>query len=121
MLIEELAYNLAIREGEIPGYLCSKGIKPDGVQTLDREMVKIVCKEYEVEVIEADPIKVEEMTRKKGILDEDDLDKLQDKPSLITIMAHVNRSKVNFSIFTNFDCSAGLRSMYMLLLSDDRQ
>lgn len=33
MLIEELAYNLAISEGEILGYLYSKGIKPDGVQT----------------------------------------------------------------------------------------
>ncbi|ESQ35080.1 hypothetical protein EUTSA_v10006681mg [Eutrema salsugineum] len=40
MSIEDLAYNLAIGEGDILGYLYSKGIRPDGVQTLDREMLE---------------------------------------------------------------------------------
>ncbi|RWW42410.1 hypothetical protein BHE74_00052044 [Ensete ventricosum] len=102
MLTEELAYNLAVNEADIFAFLYSRGVKPDAVQMLDKDMVKMICKEYDVEVIEVDPVRVEEMAKKKEVLDEEDLDMLEDRPPVITIMGHVDHGKV--SVFFFFFC-----------------
>jgi translation initiation factor IF-2 len=93
MLIEDLAYDLAVSESEILRFLSVRGVMLDNVQTLDKDLVKMVCMEYDVEVLESGPAKVEEMA-KKEFLDEKDLDKLEVRPPIVTIIGHVDHGKV---------------------------
>ncbi|KAH9326040.1 hypothetical protein KI387_006218, partial [Taxus chinensis] len=93
MSVAELAHNLAVNEGLIVRTLFMKGIPTRVTHTLDKDTVKLVCKEYDVEVIEADEVRAEHMTIKREMLDEDDLDRLQTRPPVLTIMGHVDHGK----------------------------
>ncbi|KAL8135278.1 hypothetical protein AgCh_010077 [Apium graveolens] len=57
----------------------AKPVKAEIMEVDEDDIVKMVCKEYDVEVIDAAPFKVEDMEKKKEIFDKEDLNKLEDR------------------------------------------
>ena len=94
MSVPDLAQKLAVNDADIVKTLFMKGISTTVNQTLDEETVKVVCQAFDVEVLEAGSCKLEDMAKKNEFLDEDDLDNLEVRPPVITIMGHVDHGKV---------------------------
>lgn len=97
MPVEELAESLAVSKIEILDLLFTRGIPPEAARVLDKDMVKFVCEEYEVEVLDAGS-RLMEMAKKTEMLDEKDLDSLETRPPVITIMGHVDHGKVSHGV-----------------------
>ncbi|CAM6092922.1 unnamed protein product [Calypogeia fissa] len=96
MSVADLAAKLAVNDGEVVKTLFLKGIATMVNQTLDEETVRLVCNEFEVEVVEAGTIKVEDMAKKTTeFLDEEDLEYLEVRPPVVTIMGHVDHGKTS--------------------------
>ncbi|MEM6426182.1 MAG: translation initiation factor IF-2 [Cyanobacteria bacterium P01_D01_bin.128] len=89
--VQELANRISIPETEIIKSLFFKGIVTNINQTLDIPTATMVAEEFEIEVeiaeAESEARKVTEM------LDVDDLEKLQRRPPVVTIMGHVDHGK----------------------------
>lgn len=91
LTVHELAEQILVPETELIKSLFFKGIAANINQTLDIETAKMVAEEFEVMVetseIESEAKKVTEM------IDEADLDSLQRRPPVVTIMGHVDHGK----------------------------
>jgi translation initiation factor IF-2 len=89
--VHELAQKIAVPETEIIKSLFFKGIATNINQTLDIPTAKMVAEEFDILVetgeAESEAKKVTEM------LDEADLDSLQLRPPVVTIMGHVDHGK----------------------------
>ncbi|MEO0824969.1 MAG: translation initiation factor IF-2 [Cyanobacteria bacterium J06639_16] len=89
--VHELANRISVPETEIIKSLFFKGIATNINQTLDIPTATMVAEEFEIEVetaeVESEARKVTEM------LDVADLENLQRRPPVVTIMGHVDHGK----------------------------
>ncbi|MEM8602966.1 MAG: translation initiation factor IF-2 [Cyanobacteria bacterium P01_H01_bin.121] len=90
MTVQQLAEALALPETDIIKTLFFKGIMATITQTLDVPTIEMVAEEYEVLV---DKPERESEARKTEILDVTDLENLQRRPPVVTVMGHVDHGK----------------------------
>ena len=93
LTVHELAEKIMVPETELIKSLFFKGIAANINQTLDIATAKMVAEEFEVLVetseVESEAKKVTEM------LDAEDLESLQRRPPVVTIMGHVDHGKTS--------------------------
>ncbi|MEG4392182.1 translation initiation factor IF-2 [Microcoleus sp. BROC3] len=91
MTVQELAITLAVPETEIIKRLFSKGIAVNITETLDISAVRMVAEEMGVEV--ETPEKAAPALKVIEMLDAADLEYLERRPPVVTIMGHVDHGK----------------------------
>ena len=78
------------------------------VQVLDKDTVKLVAKEYEVEVIDKEEAGIDTMAKKTvDYLEDEDVELLQPRPPIVTVMGHVDHGKVGGRCSSPAQCPRG--------------
>jgi len=100
MSVADLAEMLAVPPVEIVKKLFMKGIMVQVNSTLDSDTVKAVGQEYEVDVLDRDEARPEDLAKKSvDFIDDDDLDFLTTRPPVVTVMGHVDHGKTSLLDF----------------------
>ncbi|WP_407886091.1 translation initiation factor IF-2, partial [Scytonema sp. NUACC26] len=91
MTVQELAEGLAVADTEIVKVLFMKGIAVSITQSLDIPTITQVANELGTEITTAEP--EAEARKVTEMIDVEDLEKLQRRPPVVTIMGHVDHGK----------------------------
>ena len=92
LTVQELAHRIGVAETEIVRNLFFKGIAATITQTLDLETARSVVEEMGIEV---ETPEEEAAATKTEMLETKDLDNLQLRPPVVTVMGHVDHGKTS--------------------------